>query len=251
MKKIFIQMIFICFLSIGQEFSCQDIDYNFLYDNGKEGEFYAKRESNNEVWVKFVQPEKKIKLKNGKTTTVKGEELKELYGCNCSDNLIKNITHDGNYRRVDNETLEQLILDFSCSDLVYNKLIGNSEDGFNFYLGKVQDNGNYKIAWIKSMTNEDRFIPEEGQEMTFFDPETGKVKQMKMENVVFETGYHINKYMIDCNNHKIGTIVLFSYNSKNNMLSENFHPQYFTDLGLKDIEYESEKIIYNEVCLKQ
>ena len=35
------------------------------------------------------------------------------------------------------------------------------------------------------------------------------------------------------------------------MLSENFQPQYFSNLGLKDIEYESEKIIYDRVCLKE
>ena len=251
MKRILLQMLFISFLSISQEFICQDIDYNFISDNGKDGRFYAKREANNEVWIKLILQDTKMKLKNGKTTTVKGEELKELYGCNCSDNLIKNITHDGNYRRVDNETLEQLIFDFSCSDFVYRNLIGDDDEGFSYYLGKIQDNGNYKNAWIKSGRDEDGFIPEDGQEMAVLNLETGKIEQQKMGNMVFESGYHISKYMIDCNNKKIGTIVSFSYNSKNNMLSENFQPQYFSNLGLKDIEYESEKIIYDRVCLKE
>ena len=250
MKVYFFKIAVIMLLSISEWFNCQDIDYNLIYDDGKGNKYYAKREVNNEIWFKSVGPDKKIRLKNGKTNIVKGEELKALYGCNCANNLIKNIALDESYKRIDNETLEQLLCDFSCSDLVYSDFIGNSEDGFNFYLGKIEENGNYKTAWVKSIVNEDRFIPEEGQEMIVVDPETGKTKLMKIENIAIESGYTINKYMLDCNNMKIGTIVHFNYGN-NNLLSKKFHPEYFSHLGLRDVHFDSDKFIFDKVCKKK
>lgn len=238
-------------MSIPKMVFCQDIDYNLIFDNGKEGKFYAKREANNEVWFKVVKPDIKKKLKNGNTTLVKGEEIKYLFECDCRNNLIKDVKNADGYKRVDNETVEQLIFDFSCSDLVYNTFIGKSEDGFNFYLGKIEDNGSYKNVWVKSEHLEDGSSDGENeQEMKMLNLKTGKLEKMDMSKVTFETGYNIKKYMIDCNNKKIGTIVKFTYNSKTNKLSENFHPTYFYDQGMTNIEYESQQIIFDKVCIK-
>lgn len=219
MKKI-LHLIFLLFCIL---INSQDLNYNLLLED--KGDFYyAKRENLTDVWIKIIGKTVKKKNKQGKTITVKGKEIDELYRCDCEKNLIKllNSENDSQFIKVTPFSKEQLFIDFTCSNLEYKNIIGENKD-LKYYLGNKKRNGNYYDAWIKIVDN-DKF---------------------KLDSDIF----FIRKLRFDCNNKKWSHIIDFFYN-EDNTLVEFLDINYNRVLGMRNIEDEDINMIFNAVCFE-
>ena len=226
----------------------QDISYNLLYVN-KDSKVYAKRESQNIVWVKYEQNEKKQDLNK--------IEPKIQYRCDCVTNKIQNISASTDFESVDSESIYQLILDYSCSDLKYENFIGEDLAEWRYYIGKYQDNGNYINVWIKSSLNPDKnSLFQDNDVIKATDYKTGEKIDIKYnkEDVSKKQNYMISKFVIDCNNKKIATIVTFYYLEQNNKFAEL--PKYYNENGFTKInsydydENDLYNLLYKNLCFK-
>ena len=125
----------------------------------------------------------KKKNKQGKTITVKGKEIDELYRCDCEDNSLKQLNTDypTEYTKAAPETVAQLTIDFTCSNLIYTDFVGQTEGGFDIFLGSNKKIGNYHDIWVKSILNKDfEHTPTNGLIM---NPKTGEIKVSENEKI--------------------------------------------------------------------
>jgi len=245
MKKI-LHLIFLLFCIL---INSQDLNYNLLLED--KGDFYyAKRENLTDVWIKMIGKTVKKKNKQGKTITVKGKEIDELYRCDCEDNSLKQLNTDypTQYTKAAPETVAQLTIDFTCSNLIYTDFVGQTEGGFDIFLGSNKKIGNYHDIWVKSILNKDfEHTPTNGLIM---NPKTGEIKVSENEKIEVLRTYDIEKLRVDCNSKKIGVIITFQYDQENNQLTEYNPPYSSTHLGLQDISNDYFELIYNKICTK-
>lgn len=205
----------------------QDLDFKVLSISENETRILAKRESQTEVWVKKIEKDTKKKNKNGKIITIKGKETLDLYKCDCDENSIKKINSESNNNSIIPLPFsnEQLIIDFTCSNLEYKKFIGENSD-FRYYLGSKKRKGNFYDVWIK-------------------------VDDKDKVNNVYDTGiFFISKIRFDCVNKKSSPIIDFIYNQDYSL--DDLNPiQYNRVLGMRSIEGDDALImIYKSVCFE-
>lgn len=216
-------LLIITFSLLSVTYNSQDLDYNLLNVTENGDNIYGKRENYTDIWIKTVSKTKRFKDKNGKITTIKGKENIELYNCDCNENTIKLINNNNKLIKATPFSNEQLIIDYTCSNLEYKKLIGEIDE-FTYYLGNTRKVGNFYDVWYKTIEKE------------------------SIEN--YSGIKFIHKVRLDCKGKKWGNIIEFIYN-EDNKLNDFFEISYDRVNGMRRIDDdELMNMIYKDICIE-
>ncbi|QOW10801.1 hypothetical protein Q73A0000_10650 [Kaistella flava (ex Peng et al. 2021)] len=178
--------------------------------------------------------------------TIKGSEFMELLNCDCENIMIENLTLNTEKIKIRPRTLEEIIYDYNCHNVHYNP-IGEIE-GFNYQMSAIKQVGRYFDVWIRCEAKDSEIDPH--AVISVFNSKTGKSKEVLMSDVKIVKAFTIEKVRVDCAAKRTGTIVVFTYVKESGQLSTNFLPVYYDEHALRPLEFERQKLIYNNVCIR-